>query len=127
MSNTARLLTLLAVFSVATGCRYFRAPTPNTSTPPRPAASTEPLAPSPRLVVGRIIAVDPAQHFAFIELAADAPRGALSDGTELNARTAELKPTARLQVSRYARGRTLGTRIVSGQPAPGDEVVWLAP
>jgi len=35
--------------------------------------------------------------------------------------------TARLRASRYLRGRTLGTKILTGQPAPGDEVVWLAP
>jgi hypothetical protein len=127
MSHAARLLTLLAVFFFAGGCRFFsRAPAASIpSTPSIP--STEPLAPSPRLIVGRIVAVDAAQKFAFIELATDAPRGVLTDGTELNARTSDLKPTGRLQVSRYVRGRTLGTRIVAGQPAPGDEVVWLAP
>ena len=127
MLFAARLLTLLAAFFFAGGCRFFsRAPVasiPSTQSIP----STDPLAPSPRLIVGRIIAIDAAQRLAFIELAADAPRGALADGTELNARTAELKPTGRLQVSRITRGRTLGTRIVAGQPAPGDEVVWLAP
>jgi hypothetical protein len=124
MSFAARLLTLLAVFFFAGGCRFFsRAPAASIPSIP----STEPLAPSPRLIVGRIIAIDAAQHFAFIELATDAPRGVLTDGTELSARTSDLKPTGRLQVSRYVRGRTLGTRIVAGQPAPGDEVVWLAP
>ena len=34
-------------------------------------------------MVGRIIAVDAAQRFAFVELASDAPAGATADGTDL--------------------------------------------
>ena len=86
-----------------------------------------PLAPSPRLIVGRVLAIDASQGFAFVELAVDAPAAALADGTPLICRTLDLKETARLQVSRYVRGRTLGTKIVAGQPSPTDEVVWLAP
>lgn len=89
--------------------------------------TSDPLAPSPRLILGRILSVDAAQGFAFVELANDAPAAALVEGTELIVRTLELKETARVRVSRYIRGRTLGTRIVAGQPAPTDEVVWLAP
>ena len=85
------------------------------------------LVPSPRLIVGRIVAIDAAHSFAFIELASDAPSAATTDGVELIARTLELRETGRLQASRYVRGRTLGARIVAGQPTPGDEVVWLAP
>ena len=133
MKLTARLLTLLAVISFLGGCRFFtarRAAAPATSaaaSAPLSPASSEPLTPSPRLIVGRIIAIDAARGFAFIELAADPPRAALAESTELIARSSELRETARLHASPYARGRTLGTRIVSGQPAPGDEVVWLAP
>lgn len=83
--------------------------------------------PSPRLIVGRVIAIDAAQGFAFVELAADAPPAAQVDGVELVSRTPELRETGRVRVSRYLRGRTLGTRIIGGQPAPGDEVVWHAP
>ena len=121
MPFTARLLLPLAGISFAGGCRH-AAPSARPA-----AAAVEPLAPSPRLIVGRIIAVDRAQGFAFVELGTDAPKSALADGTELIARTLELRETARLRASRYVRGRTLGTRIVAGQPSPGDEVVWLAP
>jgi hypothetical protein len=99
----------------------------HSSAPSSPALSAEALAPSPRLIVGRIIAVDLTQRFAIVELASDAPAAPLADGTELIARTLELRETARLRVSRYVRGRTLGTQIIGGQPSVGNEVVWLAP
>jgi hypothetical protein len=83
--------------------------------------------PSPRLIIGRVIAVDATQGFAFVELVPDAPRAATVAETELISRTLELRETARLSASRQLRGRTLGTIILSGKPAPGDEVVWLAP
>jgi len=51
----------------------------------------------------------------------------LTNGSELIVRTLELRETGRLRVSRYLRGRTLGTDIFAGQPHPGDEVVWQAP
>ena len=85
------------------------------------------LFPSPRLLVGRVIAIDREQSLVFVELAADAPADALKEGTELIARTLALAETGRIQASRYLRGRTLGATILRGQPAPGDEVVWLAP
>jgi hypothetical protein len=119
MTPTARLLLPLAVISFFAGCRH--------AVPSLPPLPADALAPSPRLIIGRIIAVDLAQKFAFVELASDSPAAALTDGTELIARTLELRETARLRASRYVRGRTLGTRIIGGQPSPGDEVVWLAP
>jgi hypothetical protein len=79
------------------------------------------------LIVGRIIAVDTARGFAFVELAADFPPSATTEGAELHTRTLDLKDTGRVQASRYLRGRTLGTTILAGKPATGDEVVWLAP
>jgi hypothetical protein len=91
------------------------------------AAEPEALTPSPRLIVGRIIAVDAARQFAFVELAPDAPAAALAAGTELTCRTVNLQQTAQLEGSRQVRGRTFGTKILAGQPSPGDEVVWLAP
>ena len=94
---------------------------------PTPVLAAGALLPSPRLIVGRVVAVDEAQRLAFIELATDTPNAALVAGTELVARTMNLRDTGRLQVSAYVRGRTLGTQIVGGQPSPGDEVVWLAP
>lgn len=118
MFTAVRLIPTLAFIVIATGCHH--APTP-VSTPP------ETLAPSARLIVGRIIAIDVAQGFAFVELGADAPAAALADGTGFIARTTELNETARLQASRFVRGRTLGTKIISGKPSPGDEVVWQTP
>jgi hypothetical protein len=79
------------------------------------------------LIVGRVVAIDREKGFAFIAVANDAPRAALAAGTELIVRTLELRDSGRVQVSRYLRGQTLGTKIVAGQPSPGDEVVWLAP
>jgi hypothetical protein len=79
------------------------------------------------LIVGRIIAIDAGRGLAFVEVVADAPAAALADGAELTARTLDLRDTARLRASRYVRGKTLGTKILSGQPSPGDEVVWRAP
>ena len=120
---------LLLIFPAVLG---FTAGCANLFTKPAPAASSPVLAagalvPSPRLIVGRIVAIDSAQRFAFVELATDAPSAALISGTELAARTLELRETGRIQVSPYLRGRTLGAKIVGGQPSPGDEVVWLAP
>ena len=118
-------LTLLATLPWLASCRLFF------TTPPAKPASTvlsaSALLPSPRLIVGRVISVDDAQRLAFVELASDTPKGALIEGTELFVRTLALHDTGRLQVSAYVRGRTLGTKIVAGQPSPGDEVVWLAP
>lgn len=101
---------------------------PDQSPPAAPSPlGVDALVPSARLLVGRIVAVDADRRFAFVELAPDAPAAALEAGSELIARTLALQETARLEVSRQRRGRTLGTRIISGQPAPNDEVVWLAP
>ena len=113
---------MLAALMLSAGCQ-------NVITTPAlpPELSAGALIPSARLVVGRILSVNPTQQFAFVELAADAPEAAVIPGTELQARTLQLQDTGRIQVSRYLRGRTLGTRIVGGQPSPGDEVVWLAP
>jgi hypothetical protein len=99
----------------------------STAPAPTPATSSTPLVPSSNRIVGRVLAIDPERAFAFIDLAADAPAGALANGAELTTRTLDLRETARLRASSYVRGKTLGTRIVSGQPAPGDEVVWRAP
>ena len=128
MHFTARLLSLLAVIFLLGSCRHFASrPSPAKSPSSSVALPAGALIPSPRLIVGRVIAIDAERRFAFVELATDAPAGATEDGTELMARTLELRETARLHASRYVRGRTLGTNIVAGQPSPGDEVVWLAP
>jgi hypothetical protein len=121
---TTRLRLLLAGWLMVAGCHRFSSPQ-SAKTVAAPAA--EPLAPSPRLILGRIVALDATRHFAFVELAADAPSNALTEGTELIVRTQDLRPTGHLRASRYLRGRTLGTTILDGQPSAGDEVVWLAP
>ena len=118
-------LALFAFVPFFTGCGLFSTKVP---TKPAPAVlSAGALLPSPRLIVGRVIAVDESRRLAFVELAPDAPQAALVDGTELSVRTLSLRDTARLQTSPYVRGRTLGAKIMAGQPSPGDEVVWLAP
>jgi hypothetical protein len=125
MNAAARIGPLLAAASLIAGCAH-----PDASpTRPKNAAvlADGALLPSPRLIVGRIIAIDAGQGFAILEVAPDAPADAVTDGAELIARTGEFRETGRLRVSRYLRGRTLGTKIVGGQPATGDEVVWLAP
>jgi hypothetical protein len=119
-ASRTRLLVAIATLTLCSGCGSVVTPQGN-------ALPADALLPSPRIIVGRIVAVDRAQGFAFVELASDAPSAALVDGSELISRTANLDVTGRLRSSRYVRGRTLGTKIVEGQPAPSDEVVWLAP
>ena len=93
--------------------------------PDRPGSSQ--LWPSPRLVIGRIVACDEARGFAFVELQADAPAEASRAETELLVRTTDLTPTATLRASTQLRGRLLGCTVVAGRPGVGEEVVWLAP
>ncbi len=119
----------LALASLAPGCRHlnFDPPDPLGPPPPRDPLPAGALLPSQNLLVGRLVAVDLPQGFAFVELSAATPPAALADGAEWIARTDDLRETARLRASRHLRGRLLGARIVSGQPAPGHEVVWPAP
>ena len=128
MTLAARLLTLLTAIFLASACSHI---TPLTPTP-RPLRAGDPLPAdalhaSPNRLVGRVLAIDVAQGFAFIDLASAAPAAALEDGAELTARTDDLRETGRLRVSRYARGRNRATTIISGQPSPGDEVVFHMP
>jgi hypothetical protein len=131
MKVTAGLLWSLAVILFSGACRSPGSMPPaaaGSTREPRAREAAAPLTPSPRLIVGRVLSIDAAQRLAIIALQSDAPTGALAEGTELIARDYQsLAPTARLRASRYLRGRTLGTAIVSGQASPGDEVVWLAP
>lgn len=123
---TVRLLLPLVLLALASGCALFK-PLKSKSTAAPQASLVEPLAPSPRLILGRVLAVNRDQGFVFVDLAADAPAAALAEGTEFICRTLDLRESGRVRASRYVRGRTLGTTIIAGQPAPGDEVVWLAP
>lgn len=89
--------------------------------------SSEPLVPSPRLIVGRVVALDWDLRHAIVELGPEAPTEALTPDTELISRDANLRETGKLRASRQLRGRILGTFLVSGSPAVDNEVVWLAP
>jgi len=139
--NTARALTPLAVFFLLTSCHT--APTSDVSGVPSPSslaqrATEEPrsaspaapsaalLAPSPNLIVGRVLAVDTLRHFAFIDIASSAPASALAPDCELLARTDDLRITAHLRATRQLRGHTLGTLITAGAPNLGDEVIFPA-
>lgn len=122
MKIAAKALLALAAISFS-GCRHV-APPPKA---PPPLAISEALTPSPRLIVGRVVAVDLERGFAFVALGSDAPPAALEPAAELIVRTPELRETGRLQASRYVRGRTLGATIIAGKPGLDDEVVWLAP
>ena len=128
MSLTAKLLTLLAVIYFVPGCSTAT----TTPQPSRSAASAAMLPPadaltlSPHKIVGRIVAVDTARGFAFVSLTTTTPAAALVEGGELIVRSDDLRETGRVRTSRYNRGRTLGTQIISGQPKLGDEVVFHA-
>src|SRR3954462_907090 len=117
MTLTARQLMLLAVIFFAGACNRFAPLTPAPMPSRTDAAPLPPdaLQPSPNRLVGRVLATDAARGFAVIELATEPPAAALTTGAELIARTDDLRETARLRASRYARGHTLGTTIISGQ------------
>jgi hypothetical protein len=128
MSITARLLTLLAVIYFVPGCSTATT-TPQASRSAAAAAMLPPadaLTLSPHKIVGRIVAVDTARGFAFVSLTTTTPAAALVEGGELIVRSDDLRETGRVRTSRYTRGRTLGTQIISGQPKLGDEVVFHA-
>ena len=97
--------------------------TPREST----AESTTPTwQPSPNRLVGRIHTVDMLARFVVIEASpyAGPPPPA---GTELLVRTEDLTATARLRLSHFTQGRTLGAEILAGFPSPDEEVVWPRP
>ena len=121
MPNTARARPLLAVFFLLTGCQS------KIVAPAESPAAPRAITASANLIVGRVLAVDATLGFAILDLAPAAPSAALQPGARLIARTEDLRPTARLQVSRHQNGRTLGTVITDGQPAVGDEVIFRAP
>lgn len=81
--------------------------------------------PGPVQVLGRIIAVDLRSLSVIVELAPYAELPFDFATRQLISRRDDLQPTARLQSSPYLRGRTLGTRLLAGQPQIGDEVVFL--
>ncbi|MBL9202198.1 MAG: hypothetical protein JNL39_16935 [Opitutaceae bacterium] len=120
MKRTATVVAPLAVVFFFCGCG---APAKK----PAPILAEGALVPSPRLIIGRVIAIDATRGTAVVELAIDAPAAAAAEGSELIARTLDLQETARLRATRQLRGRILGAQVTGGQPAAGDEVVWVAP
>ncbi len=91
-----------------------------------PSSQATRTLPSPVHVIGRVIAIDPRTLFVMVEAPPYTPIPADFNGRILISRTDDLRPTARLQASPYLRGRMLGTRLLSGRPQVGDEVV-IAP
>lgn len=89
------------------------------------AAATGPVTPGPVQVLGRVIAVDQRTLSVIVDLAPYVVLPSDFATRQLIARRDDLQPTARLQSSAYLRGRTLGTRLIAGQPQVGDEVVFL--
>ena len=81
--------------------------------------------PGPVQVLGRVIAVDMRTLSVIIDLAPYVSLPGDFATRQLISRRDDLQPTARLQSSPYLRGRTLGTRLLAGQPQVGDEVVFL--
>ena len=75
-------------------------------------------------LVGRVLAVDATTGTVIVDVYpfADFPPGPA--GRQLVTRTADLKPTGRLETSAYQRGQILGTHLHDGQPQMGDEVVF---
>ncbi len=69
--------------------------------------------------------MDSNRHFAIVELATSIP--SLEFDIELVVRADDLRETGRLRSTRQLRGRTLGTQVLSGEPALGDEVVTAGP
>lgn len=131
MIFTARLLLLLAVIFLATGCTSITRPVSAPSAGSNDASAAAPtpaaLAASPRKLVGRVLAIDLPRGFAFVTLTTEPPLPALNLGAELTARTDDLRETARMKTARSTRGRILAVQIISGQPTAGDEVVVVAP
>ena len=117
---SASVLVTLAVFFTA-GCAGPAQPAP--ASPVAPSAAAPALGPSHFVIIGRVLAVEKERGFAFVDLTGRVPSSAVVADTRLITRRLDLTETGELAASSYARGHTLGARIVSGQPAPGDEVV----
>jgi hypothetical protein len=95
------------------------------SSKPDASADATRTVPGPVQVLGRVIAVDLRTLSVIIDLAPYVSLPGDFATRQLISRRDDLQPTARLQSSPYLRGRTLGTRLLAGQPQVGDEVVFL--
>lgn len=113
MLRTAPLLAACILAGFLAGC----------ATPPAGpealAGAEDPLRPAAAEPIGLVVFVDPADEVAIVEVASARTRIA----PVLITRNEALVETARLEPTRFQRGRTLGTRIVSGLPNVGDEVI----
>lgn len=121
-----RALSLALCTLLVAGCAFTRTKFPKATGGMRAESPEDAnrVVPGPAQVVGRVIAVDPRTLTVIIELAPYATMPARFDGQTMIARANDLRPTARLEASRYLRGRTLGARIVAGKPRIDDEVVF---
>ncbi|HLS28291.1 MAG TPA: hypothetical protein VK041_06545 [Opitutales bacterium] len=87
--------------------------------PDRVSGGQDPLQPASEQVVGIVSFVDPAEEIALVEMRSPG----MQTAQILLTRNQNLTETSRLEPTRFQRGRTLGTRIVSGLPNIGDEVL----
>ena len=119
----------LALCLLLAGCATApRSATPLAAPKPGEGGSAVRLQPSLSLTVGRVLAVDEKAQTVIVDVSPYATLPADLTGQTLLARDpASLLPTARLQASPYQRGRTLGTRLLEGHPALGDEIVLPPP
>ena len=92
---------------------------------PDASAAAPRTVPGPVQVLGRVIAVDMRTLSVIIDLAPYVSLPGDFATRQLISRRDDHQPTARLQSSPYLRGRTLGARLLAGQPQVGDEVVFL--
>jgi hypothetical protein len=128
--NTRLLLHLALCTLLLAGCATrgskSRAPA-DTDSEAKSNASAGPsrTVPGPVRVLGRVIAVDLRTLSVVIDLAPYVELPFDFTTRQLITRRDDLQPTARLQSSPYLRGRTLGARLIAGQPQVGDEVVFL--
>jgi len=104
-------LAILAAAALLAGC----------ATLPReePADPDQPVLAFADDIFGVISFVDPEEGIAVVTVRSTATR----PSPTLVTRNEALVETARLEPTRFQRGRTLGTRILSGLPNVGDEVV----
>jgi hypothetical protein len=88
-----------------------------------PKVSATTTTASSALVVGWIIGIDPSSKSVLVEVGSFTVLPSDFATRILIARTDDLRPAARLQSSSFLRGRILGTRLITGSPQVGDEVV----
>jgi hypothetical protein len=123
MKRAATILSL-AAFSLGIAGAGCRTATDTGAVQARPAASPEPAYTAPaHALVGHVLAIDRERGFVIVALADDPPAVALRPGVQLWVRRRDLRLVARLSVSRYLRGDTLGTTLVEGEPAIDEDVV----